>query len=132
MRLLLVEDNAVNLRVATMLLGKLGFKSRFASNGEEALAVLKTESFDVILMDMEMPVLDGCEATRRIRETASSTKPWIIALTANAMGADRNRAFASGMNDFVTKPIRLSELSTALQRAAEKIKEGASEPVISV
>ena len=129
MRLLLVEDNAVNLRVATMLLGKLGFKARVANNGDEALTVLKTETFDVILMDMEMPVLDGCEATRRIRETSPATRPWIIALTANAMGADRNRAFASGMNDFVTKPIRLSELSTALQRASEKMKEVLPETV---
>ena len=80
MRLLLVEDNAVNLRVATMLLTKLGFKARVANNGEEALAVLKDETFDVILMDMEMPVLDGCEATRRIREIYTPTRPWIIAL----------------------------------------------------
>jgi PAS domain S-box-containing protein len=126
-RLLLVEDNSVNLRVATMLLSKLGFKARVANNGEEALAVFKEEVFDVILMDMEMPVLDGCEATRRIRETATATRPWIIALTANAMSADRNRAFAAGMNDFVTKPIRLTELSTALQRAAENIKDAVPE-----
>ncbi len=129
MRLLLVEDNVVNLRVATMLLAKLGFRVRVANNGEEALAVLKDETYDVILMDMEMPVLDGCEATRRIRATASAERPWIIALTANAMSADRNRAFASGMNDFVTKPIRLSELSTALQRAAGHMNAPVSEPV---
>ncbi len=129
MRLLLVEDNVVNQRVATMLLGKLGFKAHVATNGQEALEALKEGSFDVILMDMEMPVLDGCEATRRIRETSSATKPWIIALTANAMGADRTRAFGSGMNDFVTKPIRLSELSTSLQRAAEKMKETVPESV---
>jgi signal transduction histidine kinase/CheY-like chemotaxis protein len=131
-RLLLVEDNAVNLRVATMLLAKLGFKARVANNGEEAIAVLKEEPYDVILMDMEMPVMDGCEATRRIRETASASRPWIIALTANAMGADRTRAFASGMNDFVTKPIRLTELSTALQRAGEKLKETVAETVEAV
>jgi len=132
MRLLLVEDNAVNQRVATMLLGKLGFKAWIANNGEEALAALKNQTFDVILMDMEMPVLDGCEATRRIRETSTATRPWIVALTANAMGADRNRAFTSGMNDFVTKPIRLTELSTALQRAAENIKDPVPDPVITV
>ena len=79
-----------------------------------------------------MPVMDGCEATRRIRETASASRPWIIALTANAMGADRTRAFASGMNDFVTKPIRLTELSTALQRAGEKLKETVAETVEAV
>ena len=132
MRLLLVEDNAVNQRVATMLLGKLGFKAWIANNGEEALAALKNQTFDVILMDMEMHVLDGCEATRRIRETSTATRPWIVALTANAMGADRNRAFTSGMNDFVTKPIRLTELSTALQRAAENIKDPVPDPVITV
>lgn len=127
MRLLLVEDNAVNQRVATMLLSKLGFKAWIANNGEEALTALKEQTFDVILMDMEMPVLDGCEATRRIRETSTATRPWIVALTANAMGADRNRAFAAGMNDFVTKPIRLTELSTALQRAAENMKDSVPE-----
>ena len=69
-------------------------------------------------MDMEMPVMDGCEATRRIRAVTEATRPWIIALTANAMRSDRNRALGAGMNDFVTKPIRMSDLGGALQRAA--------------
>jgi PAS domain S-box-containing protein len=117
LRVLLVEDNPVNQRVATMLLAKLGFTYRLAANGAEAVAAYAQEPCDVILMDMEMPVMDGCEATRRIRAQAEATRPWIIALTANAMSGDRHRALGSGMNDFVTKPIRLSVLKTALERA---------------
>ncbi len=100
-----------------MLLAKLGFAYRLVANGAEAVAAYAEEPCDVILMDMEMPVMDGCEATRRIRAQAEATKPWIIALTANAMSGDRHRALGSGMNDFVTKPIRLSVLKTALERA---------------
>jgi PAS domain S-box-containing protein len=116
LRLLLVEDNPVNQRVATMLLAKLGYQVELAQNGAEAVAALAREPFEVILMDMEMPVMDGCEATRRIRETGSATRPWIVALTANAMNSDRLRAFAAGMNDFVAKPIRVADLQSALQR----------------
>jgi len=116
-RLLLVEDNTVNQRVALMMLQKLGYEARLAENGAEALAALAEQPFDVILMDMEMPVMDGCEATRRIRQTAGATRPWIVALTANAMNSDRQRVLAAGMNDFVPKPVRLTDLSDALQRA---------------
>ncbi|HEY4299531.1 MAG TPA: response regulator, partial [Candidatus Didemnitutus sp.] len=116
LRLLLVEDNPVNQRVARMLLAKLGYQSVLAQNGAEAVAAVEAGAFDVVLMDMEMPVMDGCEATRRIRETRSRVRPWIIALTANAMNSDRHRALAAGMNDFVPKPIRLGDLKAALDR----------------
>ena len=115
--LLLVEDNLVNQRVALMLLRKLGYQPRLAVNGAEALAAFAQEPADVVLMDMEMPVLDGCEATRRIRANSALVQPWIVALTANAMHADRMRALASGMNDFVTKPIRAGDLTAAFERA---------------
>ncbi len=121
LRILLVEDNPVNQRVATMLLTKLGYSFRVAGNGEQAVDAYAQEACDVILMDMEMPVMDGCEATRRIRARTEATRPWIIALTANAMRSDRNRAIGAGMNDFVTKPIRMSDLSAALQRAAASL-----------
>ncbi|HVU15315.1 MAG TPA: response regulator [Candidatus Didemnitutus sp.] len=116
LRLLLVEDNPVNQRVANMLLAKLGYRATLVQNGAEAVAAVEAGTFDVILMDMEMPVMDGCEATRRIREMRAPTRPWIVALTANAMNSDRQRAFASGMNDFVAKPIRLGDLKSALER----------------
>jgi CheY-like chemotaxis protein len=117
LRVLLVEDNAVNQSVALMMLSKLGYQARLAENGAEALAALAEQPFDVILMDMEMPVMDGCEATRRIRETSAATRPWIVALTANAMNSDRQRVLAAGMNDFVPKPVRIADLSDALDRA---------------
>jgi PAS domain S-box-containing protein len=116
-KVMLVEDNPVNQRVATMLLAKLGYQVRLAQNGAEAVAALCLETFDVILMDMEMPVMDGCEATRHIREGGCPTRPWIVALTANAMNSDRQRAFNAGMNDFVSKPIRIADLKAALERA---------------
>jgi PAS domain S-box-containing protein len=124
LKVLLVEDNPVNQRVATMLLAKLGYQVRLAQNGAEAVAAVAEEPCEVILMDMEMPVMDGCEATRRIRVGASTTRPWIVALTANAMNNDRQRALNSGMNDFVAKPIRLGDLQAALERARAGLEDG--------
>ena len=126
LRVLLVEDNVVNQRVATMLLAKLGVKPRLVNNGQEALDAMAEQFYDFILMDMEMPVMDGCEATRRIRERGEAKRPWIVALTANAMNSDRRRAFDSGMNDFVSKPIRLADLESAFERAAESMEADAA------
>ena len=114
---LLVEDNPVNQRVAIMLLTRLGFSPRIANNGEEAVAEFLREPVEVVLMDIEMPVMDGYEATQRIRGFTHVPQPWIIALTANAMHSDRMRALAAGMNDFVTKPIRPAALQVALTSA---------------
>jgi PAS domain S-box-containing protein len=122
LRVLLVEDNVVNQRVATMLLAKLGVKPLLVNNGQEALDAIAEQPYDFILMDMEMPVMDGCEATRKIRERGDSKRPWIVALTANAMNSDRRRAFDAGMNDFVSKPIRLADLESAFERAAESME----------
>ena len=126
LRVLLVEDNVVNQRVATMLLAKLGVKPRLVNNGQEALEAIAEQFYDFILMDMEMPVMDGCEATRKIRERGDSKRPWIVALTANAMNSDRRRAFDAGMNDFVSKPIRLADLESAFERAAESMEADAT------
>jgi hypothetical protein len=114
---LLVEDNPVNQRVAIMLLARLGLSPRIANNGEEAVAEFLREPAEVVLMDIEMPVMDGYEATQRIRGCTHGPQPWIIALTANAMHSDRTRALAAGMNDFVTKPIRPAALQAALASA---------------
>jgi PAS domain S-box-containing protein len=118
LRLLIAEDNAVNRRVASLLLERLGYRPTTVVNGLEAVTAIANGNYDAILMDVEMPELDGCEATRRIRTlTRSTTRPWIIALTAGATQAHRERAMGSGMNDFLTKPVRTESISAALERA---------------
>ncbi|MEO6569036.1 MAG: response regulator, partial [Opitutaceae bacterium] len=116
---LIAEDNVVNQKVALLMLGKLGFRADVTGNGLEALEALKRQTYDVVLMDVQMPEMDGLEATRRIcqqwQEVAK--RPWIIALTANAMQGDRELCMAAGMDDYITKPIKLEELSAALDRA---------------
>ena len=111
--ILLVEDNAVNQRLAMALLKKGGYRVRLATNGEEALAALSEEHFAVILMDMQMPVMDGLEATRHIRrQEAENGAPRcpIIAMTANAMPGDRELCVEAGMDDYIAKPINAAEL----------------------
>ena len=115
-RLLLAEDNAVNQKVALHMLARLGYRADIAANGLEVLAALERQRYDIILMDVQMPEMDGLVAARRIREARSAT-PWIIALTANAMEGDREACLACGMNDYVSKPIRAVELAAALERA---------------
>jgi len=122
LRLLVAEDNAVNQRVAMLLLKRIGYRATMVANGLEAVEAAERTDFDAILMDVEMPEIDGCEATRRIRaQRSSTTRPWIIALTAGAMRGDRERALAAGMNDFVTKPVRAEALAEALVRAHEAV-----------
>jgi CheY-like chemotaxis protein len=118
LRILLAEDNAVNQKVALRLLDRLGYRADVASNGLEALAALERKSYDVVLMDVQMPELDGLDASRRICERwPAEVRPRIIAMTANAMPEDREACFAAGMDDYVAKPIRPNELSDALSRA---------------
>ncbi|NCC52756.1 MAG: response regulator [Spartobacteria bacterium] len=103
-RVLLVEDNEINRKVATALLEKMGLEVAAAGNGREALDILEREDFDVILMDMNMPVMDGLETTRQVRTSGDSSTP-VIALTANAVDVDREKCFEAGMTAIVTKPI---------------------------
>ena len=118
LRILLAEDSAVNQQVALALLGKLGYSADVASNGVEALAALEREPYDVVLMDVQMPELDGLDTTRLIRERwPDGSRPRIIAMTANAMQEDRDSCFAAGMDDYVAKPIRTEALAEALLRA---------------
>jgi PAS domain S-box-containing protein len=129
LRVLIVEDNAVNQRVATLLLQRLGYRAATASNGIEAIAALELADYDVVLMDVDMPDLDGCEATRRIRAKKDmAMRPWIIALTAGAMQGDREKALAAGMNDFLPKPVRPDALAAALSRAHVEVKAAAARP----
>jgi len=112
---LLVEDNLVNQKVAEKMLAKLGHESETVSNGLEAIHAVKRQQFDVILMDVQMPEMDGLEATRRIRAMKSDvcTTP-IIGMTAHALASDRERCLSAGMDRYVSKPIRLEQLAEVL------------------
>ena len=117
LRVLLAEDNAVNQTLALAILAKFGIKAELARNGYEALQAVSVREFDVVLMDVQMPELDGLDATRSIRALPNSVvQPWIIALTANAFEQDRQLCLAAGMDDFVAKPFKQEALRDALMR----------------
>ena len=116
LRILLAEDNTVNQKLALRLLGQMGYAAEVAGDGVQALAALEDGTFDVVLMDVQMPELDGLEATRRIRAQWPHRRLTIVAMTANAMAGDREACLAAGMDDYISKPIRPDELSAALRR----------------
>jgi CheY-like chemotaxis protein len=118
LRILLAEDNVVNQKVALRMLDRLGYHADLAATGIEAVEAVKRQSYDVVLMDLQMPEMDGLEATRHIRADAPAQQPRIIAMTANAMANDREHCLAAGMDDYVSKPVRLEDLRAALERAA--------------
>jgi CheY-like chemotaxis protein len=117
LRILLAEDNPVNQRLAQLMLEKAGHVVVIASNGAEAVEHVRNEAFDIVLMDIHMPVMDGLEATRAIRkqEQQSGKKVPIVALTAYAMTGDRERFLREGMDGYVSKPIRPAELFECLR-----------------
>jgi two-component system sensor histidine kinase/response regulator len=119
-RVLVAEDNAVNQKITLAQLRKLGYTAEAVANGLEALQAIDKISYDVILMDCQMPELDGYEATERIRRDNTHT-PYIVALTANAMEGDREICLACGMDDYVSKPVRVDALAAALDRARRHI-----------
>ncbi|WP_168538016.1 response regulator, partial [Anabaena sp. UHCC 0253] len=115
LKILLAEDNVVNQKVAVNILQRLGYRPDVVANGLEVLIALRRQYYDVVLMDIQMPEMDGLTATQKIcEEWPLSCRPWIIAMTANAMQGDREKCLALGMNDYTTKPIRLEELTQAL------------------
>jgi len=115
MNVLLVEDHAINQKLAMTLLERWGHHVEVAGNGQIALDMVARQQFDVILMDMQMPVMDGLEATRRIRAMETRRRTPIIAMTANAMDTDRDSCLAAGMDDYLSKPIKSRELQQMLQ-----------------
>ncbi len=115
LRILLAEDNVVNQKLAMRLLSQMGYRADLASNGIEAIECITRQPYDVVLMDVQMPEMDGLEASRRITSKWPVQKrPRIIAMTANAMQGDREECLAAGMDDYVTKPIRVEALVAAL------------------
>ncbi|MCT7986642.1 PAS domain S-box protein [Laspinema sp. A4] len=126
LRILLAEDNPVNQEVAMRTLEKIGYRADLVQNGIEALEALRRQPYDVVLMDIEMPQMDGLTATKRIREEWQNRPepgPKIIAITAYAMEGDRQKCFAAGMDGYITKPFRIKALATAL----EQIQSGAAQ-----
>jgi CheY-like chemotaxis protein/HPt (histidine-containing phosphotransfer) domain-containing protein len=121
LRILLAEDNVVNQKVALRLLAQLGYRADVAANGLEAVDAVGRQTYDVVLMDVQMPELDGFEASREInRRWSGGRRPRIVAMTANAMQGDRELCVAAGMDDYVAKPIRVEELVTALERTPRR------------
>src|SRR6185436_7559912 len=115
LRILLAEDNVVNQKLALRILQQMGYRADLASNGLEAVESVERQVYDVVLMDVQMPEMDGLDATRAIcARRAAHERPRIIAMTANAMQGDRDMCVQAGMDDYLTKPIRVERLIEAL------------------
>ena len=126
--ILLVDDNTINQKVGKKILKRLGSAPDIVSSGEEAIEACLSRSFDVVLMDIEMPEMDGITAAGLIRERIpAAEQPFIVALTANAMASERENYLRSGMDDYLSKPIDVAALSESL-RAAAKFRTSAAQP----
>ncbi len=118
MRVLLVEDNSVNQRVGRLILEKLGHRVDLAGNGLEAVHAVNLVPYDAVFMDIQMPEMNGLDATRLIRAgTLPFRQPYVIAVTANATVEDQRECLEAGMDEFLTKPVRLGHFKAALERA---------------
>lgn len=120
LRILLAEDNPVNRRMATLMLRKLGYKADPVANGFEVILALERQKYDLILMDVQMPEMDGLKATREIRRRWPSNTVKIVALTANAIAGDREKCLEAGMDDYLCKPINLESLKATIERASSE------------
>ena len=121
LRILLAEDNVVNQKLALRLLGQMGYTADVVVNGQQAVDRIEQRPYDVVLMDVQMPEMDGLEASRRITAIyPKDRRPRIIAMTANAMQGDREECLAAGMDDYVTKPIRVDALVAALMQVSAR------------
>jgi CheY-like chemotaxis protein len=119
LRILVADDNAINRRVAELMLKHAGFTVDMASDGSEAVEAHTSRPYDLILMDSQMPVMDGFEATRRIRQL-DQPQPVIIAITANALSGERERCLSLGMDDYVSKPFTAEQLRTVVRKGVER------------
>jgi CheY-like chemotaxis protein/nitrogen-specific signal transduction histidine kinase/HPt (histidine-containing phosphotransfer) domain-containing protein len=140
LRLLLADDNSVNQKVASRLFQQMGYRIEFVNNGLEAVEAVKQKGYDIVFMDVQMPVLDGLEATQQIRQhereqfhlTQIQPQTVIIAMTANAMRGDRERCLAAGMDDYIAKPVRPETVQTVLERWGTTLaskRQAATSPV---
>jgi CheY-like chemotaxis protein/HPt (histidine-containing phosphotransfer) domain-containing protein len=132
LRILLAEDNATNQKLALHLLARMGYRADLAANGLEALEAMERQSYDMVLMDMQMPEMDGLETTRQIHQRWQGTHhPYIVAMTANAMEGDRETCLAAGMDDYISKPIRVQSLIEALERGAAHVRTQMGEQTVN-
>ncbi len=122
LRILIAEDNTTNQQIALMILKKMGYEADVAKNGQEALETVSEGNYDMILMDVQMPVMDGLEATRMIR-LCLNEQPIIIAMTANAMQGDRQECLQAGMDDYISKPVKLEVMGKMLEKWGTKVKD---------
>ncbi|MEI6666743.1 MAG: ATP-binding protein [Acidobacteriota bacterium] len=124
LRVLLVEDNPINQRVAQLMLSRMGYRADVANDGAEAVESMTRQDYDLVLMDVQMPEMDGLEATRAIRAVRQdSRRPWIIGVTASARVEDRDKCLASGMNDYLSKPIQVGLLQHAIERCGAALPD---------
>jgi len=124
LRILVAEDNQINQRVIGLVLGRLGYSPAFAENGSTALAALDREPYDLILMDIQMPVMDGLQAAAEVcRRYTGQRRPQMIAVTAHALQEDRARCIDAGMDDYLSKPLRIDQLAAALEAAHGRLSE---------
>ncbi|MBL8319144.1 MAG: response regulator, partial [Burkholderiaceae bacterium] len=129
LRILLAEDNLVNQKLALRLLSQMGYRADVAANGIEAIEAVERQTYDLVLMDVQMPEMDGLEASRRITaKYPRNERPRIVAMTANAMQGDREECLAAGMDDYVTKPIRVDALIAALAQASQPLPDRGLQP----
>lgn len=123
MRILLAEDNAVNQRVANLILNRLGYRADTVANGLEVLEALKLRDYDLILLDIQMPEMDGYSVARELSRIYDREQiPWMIAMTANALEGDRDRCLQAGMDDYLSKPVRKEELDACLKRSFQALR----------
>ena len=116
LRILLADDNHVNRKVGLLLLEKMGYRADVVANGMEVISALDKQSYDIVLLDVQMPEMDGNQAATEICRRWSETRPRLIAVTGDAMSGDREKCLAAGMDDYVTKPLRVKELKSVLRK----------------
>jgi CheY-like chemotaxis protein len=124
LRLLLAEDNKINQKLASKIFDKMGYKIDIAEDGLETLNMMDSQNYDIIFMDVQMPKMDGLEATEEIRKLyPRETGPIIVAMTANALQGDKEKCLEAGMDDFISKPIKITAIQDALIKWGGKTKK---------